>query len=213
LTLLPFKAVYFEKHKTLLVSDINLGKVGHFKNSPVALPDGLAETDLVILDKIINSLEINGIFILGDLFPNNENFDMRLFVAWRELHQNIDINLVKDNIDLMSDEVYANFEVRLHKKYYLWNRFLFTHKPLDKDAKLSGCDYVFCGYINPGVNINGSGRPLMNLSCYFFDEKQCILPAFGAPNRKSLVKPSLKERAYAISENGNEPVVLKVDKM
>jgi len=213
LTLLPFKAVYFEKHKTLLVSDVNLGKVGHFRNSPVALPDGLAETDLVILDKIINSLEINGIFILGDLFPNNENFDMRLFVAWRELHQNIDINLVKDNIDLMSDEVYANFEVRLHKKYYLWNRFLFTHKPLDKDAKLSGCDYVFCGYINPGVNINGSGRPLRNLPCYYFDEKQCIMPAFGQPNRKSLVKPSIKDRAYAISEDRKEPMVLKVDKM
>lgn len=150
---------------------------------------------------------------MGDLFPHNENFDIRLFLPWRELHQNIDVNLVKENLDYMSDEVYNNFEIRLHRKYYLWNKFLFTHKPLDKDVKLTGCDYIFSGYVNPRVNINGKGERLENLSCYFFDEKQCILPAFGALNRKSLVKPAQKERAYAISENGNGPVVLKVDRI
>ncbi len=212
LTLLPFKSVYFEKHRTLLVSDINLCRVGHFRNSPVSLPDGLAETDLVLLDRIINDIDISVIFILGDLFPKNENFDMRLFNPWRELHHNIDVNLVRENTDILSEELYNNFEIRVHRKYFLWNKFLFTHKPLDKDIKLTGCDYVFSGYINPRVNINGKGAALENLSCYFFDEKQCILPAFGAINRKSLVKPTQKQRAYVIQENGNGPVVLKVDR-
>ena len=123
--------------------------------------------------------------------------------------QNIDLNLIKEGTDLISDEMYTNFEIRIHRKYFLWNKFLFTHKPLDKDIILSGCEYVFCGYVNPGININGSGRPLQNLPCYFFDEKQCILPAFGEPNRKSLVRPSPKDRVYAISISENEPIVLK----
>lgn len=212
MTLLPLKAIYFEKHKTLLVSDIHLGKVGHFKNSSVTLPDGLAETDMVLLDKIIKAIDVSEIFILGDFFLRKENYDIRLFKIWRDLHQNIDVNLVKDSTDMMSDEIYANFEIRIHRKYFLWNKFLFTHKPLDKDVKLTGCEYIFSGYINPGININGSGRPLENLPCYYFDEKQCIMPAFGEPNRKSLMKPSPKDRVYAISVFENEPVVLKVDK-
>ena len=168
---------------------------------------------MVLLDKIINAIDVTEIFILGDLFPRKENFDIRLFKTWRDLYQNIDLNLIKESTDLISDEMYTNFEIRIHRKYFLWNKFLFTHKPLDKDIILSGCEYVFCGYVNPGININGSGRPLQNLPCYFFDEKQCILPAFGEPNRKSLVRHSPKDRVYAISISENEPIVLKVDKM
>lgn len=212
MTLLPFKAIYFEKHRTLLVSDIHLGRVGHFKNSPAALPDGLAETDLVLLDKIINTLEVTELFILGDFFPRREVYDMRLFKTWRDLHQSIDVNLIKDSTDIMSDEIYVNFEIRIHRKYFLWNKFLFTHKPLDKDVKLTGCEYVFSGYINPGININGKGRTLQNFACYYFNEKQCILPAFGEPKRKSLMKPALKDRVYVISNAENEPIVLKADK-
>lgn len=213
LTLLPFKAIYFEKHRTLLVSDIHLNKVSHFKNSPVSLQDGLAETDMVLLDKILNALNVNELFVLGDLFPKNSNYDIRLFAAWRENHNNLEINLVKEEGFISSDEIYSNFEIRVHRKYCLWNKFLFTHKPLEKDVVLSGCDYVFCGFVNPEININGKGKPLQNLPCYFFNEKQCILPAFGEPNRKSLVNPNTKDRVYAISKAGNEPVVLKVDRI
>lgn len=212
MTLLPVKAIYFEKHKTLLVSDIHLGRIGHFKNSPVALADGLAETDMVMLNRIISTFDVSEIFILGEIFPRKENYDYRLFKTWRDLHQNIDVNLIKESTEMMSDEIYTNFEIRIHRKYYLWNKFLFTHKPLVKDVKLTGCEYVFSGYINPGININGKGRTLQNLPCYYFDANQCILPAFGEPNRKSLMKPSPKDRVYAISVAENEHIVLKVDK-
>lgn len=213
MTLLPLKAIYFGKHKTLLVSDIHLGKVGHFKNSPVALADGLAETDLVLLDRIINTLDVAEIFILGDLLPQKENYDIRLFKIWRDLHQNIDVNLIKESIDVMSVEMYTNFEIRIHKKYFLWNRFLFTHKPMDESVQLNGCDYIFSGYINPGINLAAKDKPPKNLACYYFNEKQCILPAFGESYRKSLIMPGTNDRTYVISKSENEFVVLKVDKI
>jgi metallophosphoesterase superfamily enzyme len=212
LTLLPFKSIYFELHKTLLVSDINLGKVGHFKNSPVSISGGLAETDLVLLDKIFKELEVNELFILGDLFHKGVNYDIRLFNAWRDVHQSVDINLIKGSSEIMSDEIYSNFDIRLHKKYYLWNRFLFTHKPMDENIQLNGCDYIFSGYINSGINLAAKNKPPKNLACYYFNEKQCILPAFGESTRKSLIKPDINDRVYVIAEEKNEPVVLKYAK-
>ena len=209
--MLPYKAIYIEKHKTLIASDIHLGKVGHFRNAGIAIPGGLAEADLITLDKIIKELEVNELFVLGDLFHSGVNYDVRLFDAWRDVHHSIDINLVKGNHDIMSDEIYSHFEIRLHKKYFLWNRFLFTHKPMDEEVQLNGCDYVFCGHVHPGVRLVGKAKQSLSLPCFHFNEKQCILPAFGEFTGKHIIKPSSRDRVYVVAKSDNEYVVLKVD--
>ncbi len=212
LTLLPSKAVYIEKHKTLIASDIHLGKVGHFRDAGIAIPGGLAEADLITLDDIIKTLDVNELFILGDLFHSGVNYDVRLFDAWREVHHSIDINLVKGNHDIMSDQLYSNFEIRIHKKYFLWNRFLFTHKPLDDNVILNGCDYIFCGHVHPGVRLQGKARQSLSLPCFYFSEKQCILPAFGEFTGKYIIRPNGNDRVYVVAKSEKEYVVLKVDK-
>ena len=209
--MLPYKAIYIEKHKTLIASDIHLGKVGHFRNAGIAIPGGLAEADLITLDKIIKELDVNELFVLGDLFHSGVNYDVRLFDAWRDVHHSIDINLVKGNHDIMSDEIYSHFEIRLHKKYFLWNRFLFTHKPMDEEVQLNGCDYVFCGHVHPGVRLVGKAKQSLSLPCFHFNEKQCILPAFGEFTGKHIIKPSSRDRVYVVAKSDNEYVVLKVD--
>jgi len=210
--LLPYKAIYVEKHKTLIVSDIHLGKVGHFRNAGIAIPGGLAEADLVTLDMLISELDVNELFVLGDLFHSGVNYDIRLFDAWRNVHHSIDINLVKGNHDVMSDEIYTHFEIRLHKKYFLWNRFLFTHKPMDDLVQLNGCDYIFCGHVHPGVRLEGKAKQSLNLPCYHFTEKQCILPAFGEFTGKYFIRPGGRDRVYVVVKSENEYAVLKVDK-
>jgi len=209
--LLPYKAIYIEKYKTLIASDIHLGKVGHFRNAGIAIPGGLAEADLISLDKIIKELEVNELFVLGDMFHSGVNYDVRLFDAWRDVHHSLDINLVKGNHDVMSDEIYTHFEIRLHKKYFLWNRFLFTHKPLDESILLNGCDYVFCGNVHPGVKLTGKAKQTLSLPCFHFTEKQCILPAFGEFTGKHIIKPNGRDRVYVVAKSENEYVVLKVE--
>lgn len=210
--LLPYKAIYIERYKTLIAADIHLGKVGHFRNAGIAIPGGLAEADLINLDLIIKQYEVAEILILGDLFHSGVNYDLRLFDSWRDVHHAVDISLVKGNHDILSDEIYSNFDIKLHRKYFLWNRFLLTHKPMDEDIQLAGCDYIFSGHVHPGVRLEGKGRQSISLPCYYFNDKQCILPAFGEFTGKHIVRPNGKDRVYVIAKSGNEPVVVKVDK-
>lgn len=186
--------------------------MGHFRNAGIAIPGGLAEADLIALDKIIRQYDIDEIFILGDLFHSGLNYDIRLFDAWREVHHAVDLTLVKGNHDIMSDQVYTNFDIKLFSKYFLWNRFLFTHKPFDPNVVLNGCDYIFSGHVHPGVRLEGRGKQSVSLPCFHFIEKQCILPAFGEFTGKHIIKPNGKDMIFVIAQNDKEQVVIKVDK-
>lgn len=210
LMLLPQKAIYIERYKTLFVSDIHLGKTGHFRNAGIAIPGGLAEADLVALSEISREVEIENLIILGDLFHAGINYDIRLFDRWRNIHHDMDISLIKGNHDILSDEIYKHFEIILHNKYLLWNNFLLTHKPLAVDIKLNGCNYIFCGHVHPGVRLTGKGKQSLSLPCFHFTEKQCTLPAFGEFTGKHIIKPNGKDKVYVVTKSDNEFAVLKV---
>jgi DNA ligase-associated metallophosphoesterase len=199
LYLLPEKALYSSRHKTLLAADIHLGKVGHFRLAGIALPGGLAEADLITLDKILNEYDIENIMILGDLFHSGVNYDMNLFAKWRRKNESLEVNLVKGNHDILSDEIYNYFNIKIYKKNYMWNKILLTHQPLGNDLELNGCDYVLCGHVHPAVRLVGKGKQSIKLPCFFFGERQGILPAFGAFTGKCVLKPKAKERVYVIS--------------
>lgn len=128
------------------------------------------------------------------------------------MHHAVDLTLVKGNHDIMSDQVYSNFDIKTYKKYFLWERFLFTHKPADEDIILNGCDYIFSGHVHPGVRLQGKGKQSLSLPCFHFTEKQCIMPAFGEFTGKFIIKPNGKDRVYVIAKSNNEQVVMKVDK-
>lgn len=200
LILLPEKALYCPKHKTLLAADLHLGKVGHFRQAGIALPGELAESDLLTLDNILNEFAVEHIIFLGDLFHSSVNFDMNLFSAWREKHGDIRIDLIKGNHDILSDEIYNHFDINIHMKYFLWNSILLTHEPMSNELQLSGCDYVLCGHVHPAVRLVGKGRQSVKLPCFYFGEKQGILPAFGEFTGGYLIKPKPKEKVYVISE-------------
>jgi len=200
LYMLPEKALYSLKHKTLLAADMHLGKVGHFRQAGIALPCGLAEADLLTLDNILKEHKVEHIIILGDLFHSGVNFDMNLFSAWREKHSGIQIDLVKGNHDILSDEIYNYFNINIYDKYFLWNSILLTHEPLSDSLQLNGCDYVLCGHVHPAVRLIGKGKQSVKLPCFYFGEKQGILPAFGEFTGGFVVKPKPKEKVYVISE-------------
>ena len=108
LILLPQKAIYFKKYKTLLAADLHIGKTAHFRNAGIPVPTELAFVDLNILSDLFDdfNLDIERFIILGDLFHAEVNIDWRILKEWRDNYNHIKIQLVKGNHDVLRNIYY-----------------------------------------------------------------------------------------------------------
>ena len=68
LRLLPQKAIYIEALRSLLVSDVHLGKAETFQIQGIPIPNTINQITLGRLQTLCHELEPEILFILGDLF-------------------------------------------------------------------------------------------------------------------------------------------------
>ena len=80
--LLSEKCLFWPSQKMLIISDLHLGKSGHFRKSGIPLPLGSDTTDLQRIDKLIQVLSPIKIVFLGDLFHSTYNMEWELFSRW-----------------------------------------------------------------------------------------------------------------------------------
>src|SRR6476661_1199071 len=83
--LLPQKAMFWKEENMLIVADVHLGKVGHFRKAGIAIPRSMEQEDLAQLTDIAEVLKPESILFLGDLFHSDMNNDWDWMVLWRDL--------------------------------------------------------------------------------------------------------------------------------
>jgi len=178
LLLFPQKAIFWKEESTLIVSDLHIGKVGHFRKAGIAIPKTLEQEDLSTLSDLIFECRPSKIIFLGDLFHSDMNNDWNWLELWRSLFPQIQMILVKGNHDILHPEYYlaAGFEIT---DRYETPLFLFVHEPLSLDQLEFQKKYVLSGHLHPGVKLRGVARQNLTISCFYFGLKQAILPAFG----------------------------------
>jgi DNA ligase-associated metallophosphoesterase len=178
LTLLCQKAIYWDEEKALICADVHLGKGGHFRKAGIAIPRDLAQTDLAVLSDLIHEYKPRKLIFLGDLFHSDMNTDWDWFSLWREQFPKLEIILIRGNHDVIHDKHYDVLNIALHHRLLL-APFLMLHHPLNTDDLQQAKGYVLCGHIHPGVLLTGRGRQSLTLPCFFFSDRQAILPSFG----------------------------------
>ena len=199
LLLLPEKALYWVEEKTLVIADIHLGKVGHFRKAGIGIPKQMEQDDLALISDLIFEYKPLKIIFLGDLFHSDMNSDWDWLVMWRSMFREIDIILVLGNHDILNKKFYSDLNFTLHNTLVI-KPFLFSHEPL-KVSELVNDIYVICGHIHPGVTLKGGARQLLTLPCFHFGARQAIIPAFGKFTGKVCVKNIKGDRVFAIAKN------------
>jgi DNA ligase-associated metallophosphoesterase len=197
LFLLPEKAIYWEEQQTLIVADIHLGKVGHFRKAGIAIPKKMEQDDLAELSDLVYRYSPKTILLLGDLFHSDLNNDWDWLVLWRSLFSDLRMILVLGNHDILNKTLYSDLKFELYS-YFDAGPFRFSHEPLEKSLLAKLGLYVICGHIHPGVVLEGAGRQMITLSCFHFGKKQAILPAFGKFTGKVRMKNSKEDRIFAV---------------
>jgi DNA ligase-associated metallophosphoesterase len=194
LHLLPQKAIWWPEKSSLFLSDIHLGKAGHFRKNGIAVPSRVHLSDLSALDGLVEQLSCNRIFFLGDLFHSDLNSEWSLFNDWLDFHSSLEFLLIRGNHDILPQEVYSKTNLDLRQSYEM-APFYFTHEKEEHPVL-----YNISGHVHPGVRLNGWGRQGMRLPCFYFGRNYGLMPAFGIFTGLHPIKIYEGDRVYVVAE-------------
>jgi DNA ligase-associated metallophosphoesterase len=199
----PERCLFWEEENTMIVSDLHLGKSGHFRREGIAIPQSIYKADLQRLIAQLYLFKVDRLIIAGDLTHSTTNKELDLFLKWRKDFSLLHIDLVKGNHDILADDWYNEANIKVSSWKMIASPFIFLHdenaeqKLADEEKKL----YRFTGHLHPGISMRGQGRQALKFPCFYFAKDYCILPAFSRFTGTYKVKPEKGETVFAIVEN------------
>lgn len=197
LTLLPERAVYWEREKALLIADPHFGKIATFRASRIPMPDGSLHADLARLTQAIKRTGAETLYVLGDLLHAAKGRDTETLNAvrgWRESHPDLQVVLVRGNHDLRAGDPPDDWGMRCVDAPYSIAPFVFAHHPGEAED-----GYVLAGHLHPLAQIFGKGKQVMKLPCFRFGQRGAVLPAFGGFIDGMVIPPAPGDRIFLIA--------------
>lgn len=194
LVLTPEKGMYWKEKETLIISDVHLGKAGHFRKAGIAVPKSLNDQNLNRIDVLISVFSPKKILFLGDLFHSDINREWDSFASWRKEYSEIKMLLVLGNHDFHDIEEYNNLDL-IPSTLIKSPPFLFAHDHTEVERESSL--YTFAGHVHPSIRMIGKGRQKLRVPCFFFGKSHALLPAFGTLTGTYSIKPTRKEPVFA----------------
>lgn len=174
--LLTQRAIFWQETQTLLIGDLHLGKITHFRKEGIAIPNNAAGNNFERLDEIVKNTGATRIIFLGDLFHSQYNSEWETFRVWRAQHHYIEMIIVIGNHDILPVSLFLESDMQVYQTDYEEEDFIFTHHP---KVELDGSKFVFAGHVHPVFTTYGRGRQSLRLPCFVVDNHQAILPSFG----------------------------------
>lgn len=198
LWLSPERCMFWEEDKSLIVSDIHLGKSGHFRKAGIGIPQTVFKEDLQRLIAQVQFFKPERLIVVGDFSHSNMNNELKLFEKWRKDLSQLPIHLVKGNHDILGNDWYTSHDITMHHEQLHTAPFTFMHELPADAANFPEDDYVFTGHVHPGIRIGGLGRQSLHFPCFYFAGKHAVLPAFGRFTGLHPVRPKKKDKVFAI---------------
>ncbi len=186
-------AMFWEEQNMLLISDVHLGKISHFRKYGSAVPQKAIAENFERLSRVVDLFQPKKICFLGDLFHSSLNLEWDLFENWMQ-EISAEVMLVVGNHDIISELKYEALGIKITSELIL-DGLLLTHHPEERENYFN-----ICGHLHPGYKLNGTGRQQVKLPCFYKSEDQMILPAFGEFTGNFWISPNVGDQVYAITK-------------
>ncbi len=199
-TLLPERAIWWPQRSMLVVSDLHLGKAGHFRKHGIAVPNAVNADTLQRLDELISRFQPRQILVLGDLFHSDENEEWQEFRTWLiDLHADgvvQSFRLVEGNHDILPSSAFEGLPM-VRSESWTEGAFVFAHDPSEFVGLEEGMVGV-AGHLHPAVSMRGKGRQSLKLPCWWYQRERGVLvvPAFGTFTGSVSVEPSKEDLCW-----------------
>ena len=197
LTLMPERAIYWERSYTLFIADPHFGKTATFRAHGIPLPEGSMSADLQRLTQVLNRTQATALIILGDMIHTTKGRDEQTLLAfseWRKQHPKIELLLIRGNHDKHAGDPPSEWNVRCVDAPVFNPPFTLSHIPFEPEN-----GYVLAGHVHPAVQLVGKGRQTLKLPCFHFGKTYGILPAFGSFIDHTFIKPAPRDRIYGVT--------------
>jgi len=194
----PQRCLFWEEEQALILSDLHLGKTGHFRKHGIPVPQRIFQEDLQRLVEQISYFTPKKIIAVGDLFHSEANKEHEQFLKWRNDFSGIDFILVKGNHDILHPDWYAKAGIEVKEGFYTLGNFDFVHDPDEEKSGTEVSRFVFSGHIHPGINISGLGKQNLQFPCFYFSDQLAILPAFSKFSGLAMMKKKKNDTVFAI---------------
>lgn len=174
--LLGQKAIFIVKRRILVLADMHLGKLAHFRKKGIFVPTPMVNQDLKTLIYLIEKLEPVEVVFLGDLFHSEKNSEYYHFVDTINMFPNIQFTLTKGNHDIIPEVLFKDCNVSLVEEMILESNIVLVHQ-LPKYPNQES--FYIIGHLHPGYRLEGKGRQSYRLPCFHLGIHSLTLPAFG----------------------------------
>ena len=172
-TLTNQRALFWEAQKTLVLSDLHIGKTAHFRKNGIALANQIMKNDLERLSILIEYFQPEKFVVVGDLLHAGDNSDVDEFCTWRNRYPDLGFYLIEGNHDRISKPLESKLCLNYKSKSLELNGFTFIHDFEKKHPNLQ-----ITGHIHPGFMIHSAVKKI-RLPCFVLTDKQLLLPAFS----------------------------------
>ncbi len=189
--LLAQKALYWPSKKTLLIADLHIGKVGHFRKNGLAVPRMAGQNNLWRLAGLLLDPDVAHLLILGDLFHSSLNAEWDEFEDFIAQYTQLHITLVLGNHDIIPSKVFQKAGIKVLEELVM-PPFHFSHDQVETTL------YNIHGHIHPGVRLRGYGRQALTLPCFYFGADRGILPSFGDFTGLYKISPKKGDQVFVV---------------
>ncbi len=190
----PSGAMFWCDQNILLIADVHLGKITHFRKHGSAVPQPAIHQNFEQLNRVVSYFQPKTLCFLGDLFHSYINSEWLLFSQWSKSIQST-IVLVAGNHDVIAPSAYEKIDIRITDEWLL-DTILLTHIPEIREGA-----FTISGHIHPGIRLKGLGKQSLSIPCFVKKSNQMILPAFGTFTGKYIISPNSEDQVFAVTED------------
>lgn len=202
LLLLPERAVYWPAQKTLLVADAHFGMpLAARPGQPVRTATAAA---LARLDAILARHEVKRIVFLGDFFHDRSartEATVARLLAWREAHPDLELLLVRGNMDGRAGDPPPELRVRVVPEPYRLDPFSLCHEPSESKR-----GYAIAGHLHPATVLRTQPGESLRLPCFWLASDYAVLPAFGDVAGRYMIQRRRDDQVFVVADDHVLPV-------
>jgi len=203
--LLPERAVWRERERTLFVADLHLGKATAFRVFGAPAPTGASEETLRRLGALVDVLRPERLVVLGDFVHASPSMTEGLAAsirAWRAERKVLECAIVLGNHDARAGAWLAGLGFAVSEEPTIYAGCACRHFPLGDEDALSEGPTTLAGHLHPMTRLRGPGHDSLRLPCFVLRGRQIVLPAFGEFTGGAYVAREPGVRLMAATELG-----------